>query len=280
MSVTTEPRGNAAGLDGCDPKVLAAVYGVAERVSERLDRMGRAGEPGHCLLTAALACYEIRRGGYHAVIQCGAGYWRRTADPKEEYPMFGYAYAPDTKRSQQIMMTGGMPEYHAWVAVPGNPEGVELKPTDPQANGGGGWEAQYTGVVADFSARWFPRQAALVGKVWDGYRPAYPEVIPCGGAVHPDYYYRPHIEACRFASLCVRLFACKLLRQGYPPEVEDLFVVAGGPRQPAEADGRKLLDYAERLGTFWNCLGVVRKLEEERTGRPHQYGSTAVGVNI
>lgn len=251
-----------------DPQLVEAGRRAAARVWERLDRYGRAGEPGFCLVTAALFVAEVRREGYDALIQAGAGYWRRVADPADPAPMFGYAYDPDHPTSVAIMAGGGMPEFHAWACVPGVPVGglAGLSP--------GSYES---GMVVDLSARWFPRLARMVGLPWTAPEPGEFPHVWCGEENWASHAYVPSPEACQFAALMVRYQACKLIRQGHE-ECHDLFEPNGGPARPQHLGGDRLLDYSERLPNPRAALGVVREVTRQVTGREHVPFSTAVGT--
>lgn len=92
--------------------------------------------PGQCMPLAMLAATEISRTvGVRSIIQAGSCHWPLVGPYDENYEQaesrgrtmksisdscgwFGWEWSPDSPMSVRLRAAGGMPEYHAWVAIP------------------------------------------------------------------------------------------------------------------------------------------------------------------
>lgn len=250
------------------PGLLREVRLSADRVIGRLRKYGFY-EPGRCMVAAMIGVCELRRVGLPAYFQAGACFWRRSTEPADAASaVFGYAYNPDDPISLHGMLMGGMPEFHAWVAV--IPPEAKYEQLEDGRKG-------YDGFLVDYVAHLLPVQSNEAGMTWKTPSICSPAVVACGRSQEGgDSYYEPSAEACKVVSLVARSAACQLIRRGFTC-AGDLFEHMGGPAQPpAKAPG--LIDYSEMCGTGCMALSAIREVEERQTGRKHAMGSTRAGV--
>jgi len=219
---------------------------ATRRVETRLALLGKFA-PGHCLWAAVVGAAELRKHGLAPVIQAGSAAWPRM--PKAEAEArgeldtmhFAYEWRPDSDHSREVMATGGMPEYHAWVGVP---TGRDV-PGDPR---------EQAGVVVDFAAHWAAQVCGEVGLAWKNPPPERPLLHSANDAEDtraqhdghaPIYNVEP--EAVLFVSLAARWVVTKAFAAGYREEVADLWREVGVTDIPNATSPRKV---AQALATL------------------------------
>ncbi len=133
---------------------LAERHTRAAQIERALpDTDGRAGA---CLYYAHAAASILWAAGLRPVIQAGTMQWpivRREDDDGRTHTHYGYHWQPDHPASVARRAAGGLPELHAWVALPD------------------------AGEILDFSTRDFKRLALMAGLRWTAADP--PDYLWC-----------------------------------------------------------------------------------------------------
>lgn len=142
---------------------------------------GMAESTGGCVYYAMFTVEVLRKRGIFAVPQAGSAGWPRIRPEEDDGVMathFSYMWTPNEPRSIAALMSGNLPEMHAWAVIPA----VPLDQTE----------------VVDMAAGLFPVQAkTLCGYEWPGPKP--PKYLWARAKEKPPgVLYNADPEACRF----------------------------------------------------------------------------------